>query len=205
MPGKTVHLITLPPVPRPVDDELARTLNRMTLRGVVIPGVDEAQASELVLANTSREEAARLAGDLSRAWPRGVVNVHFRVNARWVSLSEETAVLPWRTDHEVAHLIEVSARVRSVLHAIEAFPEWWSGPAPHLQAQGDEAQIVLPADIPPARAERLAGLLREWVAPARLLPNVPGYWGANGSRHHEFARYQDGKLLPFKTHLLWTD
>lgn len=103
MPAKTVHLITLPPVPRPFAEELASTLNRMTLRGVVVPGTDEVQAPELVLANTSREDAARLAGDLSRAWPRGVVNVHFRVNARWVSLSEGAPVLPWQTDHEAAH------------------------------------------------------------------------------------------------------
>lgn len=204
MPGKTVHLITLPLVPRPAAEELASTLNRMTLRGVVVTGADDAQAPELILAHTSREEAARLAGDLSRAWPRGVVNVHFRVNARWVSL-EGAAAAAWQADHEAAHLIEVTARVRTVLHAVEAFPEWWSGLSPHLQARGDQAQIVLPLDTPPRRVEQLTGLLQEWVAPARLLLNVPGYWGANGSRHHEFARYQNGKLLPFKTHLLWAD
>ncbi|WP_027483692.1 hypothetical protein [Deinococcus pimensis] len=199
MNGKTIHLIHLP-MPAEADAALTEDL---PAAGVTHVDITDG-GIELVLPDASREEAVRLARTISARHPTLTVRAHLRVNARWLPRALTTGLLLIGTR---AHVVEVDVPARIVTRTFETrHPRFADAGVPvHVQAAGTASQLVLPAAFEVSALAQVTEWVKTNLSAPRVLPNSPGRWVPNGSRHHDVERFVSGVDVSSGEARLWTD
>lgn len=198
---KTIHLINLRPS---ASEHEALVTGLRASRPSDVARVDRtADGVELVVPDASREAALLLARRLSRRYPRVPVRAYLRVNAYWLPRGAPTAGP--RAATQSAHVVDVDVSAGAVNSALERSRPSWTAGGVHVQASGIATQIVLPTSLDAGELRRVADWVKAHLSEARVSPNRPGRWIANGSRHHDVERFLAGVRLSNGAARLWTD